>query len=79
MVGWSVDQVVLVSGGLAVATCTLAVAPFEKARIRLVAEPSYAPSLPAALVKIFGESEGVYNGLPALLIKVSRSVGQSVD
>lgn len=61
--------VVLVAGGLAVACCTLAVAPFEKARIRLVSEPTFAPSLPQALVKIAAEPKGLYNGLPALLIK----------
>lgn len=63
---------VLVCGGLAVAVCDLLVVPFEAARIRMVDDPDFAPSLPEALARLVREGGGLagpYKGLPALLVK----------
>uniref|UniRef100_A0A7S4J525 ADP,ATP carrier protein n=2 Tax=Odontella aurita TaxID=265563 RepID=A0A7S4J525_9STRA len=63
---------VLGCSAIAVATCALVLTPFEAARVRVVDDPDFAPSLPAALGRIVrdeGGIGGVYEALPALLVK----------
>ena len=52
---------------------TSALCPFEAARIRMVAEPDFAPSLLAAMRKLAGDGLGpLYGGLPVILLKMVR-------
>jgi len=49
-----------------------ALCPYEAARIRLVAEPSFAPGLPSALRRLVAEQglHGVFGSLPAMYLKM---------